>query len=800
MGLSASLWTSVSGLLAHGEKMNVVGNNLANVSTIGFKSQRMDFEDFIYKNQFTAGGTDQVGLGVGVNAIIGDFSQGAFELTNSATDLAIGGTGFFKVVNQATGGDYYTRAGNFNFDAEGFLTLPSGEVLQGWRVDNNTNPLPASGINPVVQENTGIKTVGEATDIRLNTWTILPKPTTKVEFSVNLTSELNNDRSVSVDNPLFAMSDVWNGKEAIDNDTSPLSSEAYEYSAPMKVYDEGGKEHTLTTYFDRVPTEDEDGNPIIKDLPTGFQVYEYLLTMNPEEDARTFGGTYDAATGTLTGATAFKDTEAAGILMKGTMIFNSSGELVSQTAYSYMGNTDFAPGQTVPFASPTLAEDDIIAATARAAIAEVGRTDAVTTAVEGNATITAGITTARDEAELIASVQAGIAAAEAAGETADTEVTDALAAAELAGAVGSYAYYKAYDDSLGVAGTGGAYALAYKAARDAFNADATKVDAAGDAGEAAYKDSTEYLKEYDTQARLVGTPEEIAKYEASFNNLKPSITAQLQLEADATVLGHPDNDASWQPTLMSDEGYPLFVANFSGQPMANAVGQSKAITDETRSKDANDIWIEFSLGLQSENPQSPWQTADGVGGLTEVTRVPAGTSSPSIADVLRTTPTTEETNVSYLELATLLPNSAKTGSSTSLDDSSYTSFGSQDGYPAGDLTNVNIDADGVVYGIYSNGVNLPLYQIAMYDFVNTQGLYREGGNLFSETLESGSIQEAKAGIAGMGTVNSYNIEQSNVDMTREFVQMIATQRGFQANSKGITTVDVMLEQVINMKR
>ena len=124
----------------------------------------------------------------------------------------------------------------------------------------------------------------------------------------------------------------------------------------------------------------------------------------------------------------------------------------------------------------------------------------------------------------------------------------------------------------------------------------------------------------------------------------------------------------------------------------------------------------------------------------------------------------------------------------------------QDGYASGTLSNVKIDNNGVVSGVYSNSKTLPLYQIALYDVKCTQGLYREGSNLYSQTNESGEANLGVAGDNGFGSTKAYNIEQSNVDMSREFVQMIATQRGFQANSKTITTVDSMLETVIGMKR
>ena len=76
MSLTASMWTSVSGLLAHGEKMNTIGNNISNVNTVGFKQQRMDFQDFVYQSIGTANGLGQVGRGTTIGAVMNDYSQG----------------------------------------------------------------------------------------------------------------------------------------------------------------------------------------------------------------------------------------------------------------------------------------------------------------------------------------------------------------------------------------------------------------------------------------------------------------------------------------------------------------------------------------------------------------------------------------------------------------------------------------------------------------------------------------------------------------------------------------------------
>ncbi|MDR1921253.1 MAG: flagellar hook-basal body complex protein, partial [Candidatus Adiutrix sp.] len=96
--------------------------------------------------------------------------------------------------------------------------------------------------------------------------------------------------------------------------------------------------------------------------------------------------------------------------------------------------------------------------------------------------------------------------------------------------------------------------------------------------------------------------------------------------------------------------------------------------------------------------------------------------------------------------------------------------------------------------------NQPLYQIGLTRFLNPWGLSKEGDNLFSETRYSGQGAMNEPGYGGTGTILANFLEQSNVDLAEEIVNMIVTQRGFQANSKTITTTDTMLSEVIEMKR
>jgi flagellar hook-basal body protein len=139
-------------------------------------------------------------------------------------------------------------------------------------------------------------------------------------------------------------------------------------------------------------------------------------------------------------------------------------------------------------------------------------------------------------------------------------------------------------------------------------------------------------------------------------------------------------------------------------------------------------------------------------------------------------------------------------STTQYADESATFFNGQDGFPAGSLQRVSIGEDGVVTGIYSNGRHQPLYQIGLVRFMNPWGLSKEGDNLFSETRYSGAGAINQAGYGGTGTILANYLEQSNVDIAEEIVNMIVTQRGFQANSTTVTTTDTMLAEVIEMKR
>lgn len=580
-GLSASMWTGVSGLQTHSKNMNVIGNNLANVSTLGFKSQRMDFNDYLYLSGSSASGPTQIGAGSSVYAVLGDFSQGALESTNSATDIAIDGNGFFGVRKPNSDQIFYTRAGDFYFNADRELVNPQGLRLQGWRVDNSTDLTFKQGAvtlgdEKAVDESVFVGT-GSPTDIILDSWNIIPQRTTSVKFTMGLTDNGTGDKTVGATggSNFTALFDTWDGTAQ-----PPIAESAYATQSSITVYDESGNEHELTVYYDQVTVKN---NAAMTNVPAGYKVYEYLVTMNPEEDMRTAPDN----------TTRFAGTKDAGKLMTGVLVFDSAGRLVNQTAYTYNGTAT------------------------------------------------------------------------------------------------------------------------------------------------------------------------------------PSTTGVMP-------------DTAWSPTKFSSNGLPTFTANWTGQDNASTVWGA----------DAEEQVMELNLGAKATGN---WHIAD--------TNPDAGVTTPVDVDPNTgdgTTPpvqTLAGVNNDFNSLALMVEPEIMSGASAcNQNKSSLVQDSSQNGYASGILSSYNIDENGVVYGIYDNGVSLPLYQITMYDFHNYQGLRREGGNLYSATSDSGAPRIGAAGDNGFGETMAYNIENSNVDMTTELVRMITCQRGFQSNSKIITTVDTMLETVIGMKR
>ena len=218
MSLNTALYTGVSGLSAYSKEISVIGINIANVNTTGFKESRGNFADILSQNSGT-GGTLQIGRGISVDSVTPSFIQGTFQSTSLPGDLAIDGDGFFIVKDPTTKALLYTRNGNFALNSDGKLANPQGLVLQGFDVDNSGNALPL------------------VTDVNISGQSFPPKKSTSGIIQANL------DATATVIN------DPNTGNVAPFDPNNPVKTS--QFSTALTVYDSLGTGHTIDTYFQK---------------------------------------------------------------------------------------------------------------------------------------------------------------------------------------------------------------------------------------------------------------------------------------------------------------------------------------------------------------------------------------------------------------------------------------------------------------------------------------------------------------------------------------------------------------------
>ncbi len=219
MSLNSTLYTGVSGLSAYGNAISVIGNNIANVNTTGFKESRGNFSDILNQSSGT-GGTLQIGRGVLVSNVSPVFTQGAFQSTSLPGDLAIDGDGFFIVKDPRTNALMYTRNGNFALNRDGKLANPDGLIAQGFNVDSAGNALPL------------------VEDINISGQSFPPKQSANATIQVNL--DATSPLIIDPTNP---------GTVKNFDPADPVRTS--EFSTALTAYDSLGTGQTVDIYFQK---------------------------------------------------------------------------------------------------------------------------------------------------------------------------------------------------------------------------------------------------------------------------------------------------------------------------------------------------------------------------------------------------------------------------------------------------------------------------------------------------------------------------------------------------------------------
>lgn len=945
MAISSSLYASISGLSTMGEAMSVLGDNVANVNTMAFKSSRSTFQDVLSQSVSTAAGGAQVGRGVTLSTINSLFAQGSFESSSSPTDMAIGGQGFFMLrAADSAEADMYTRAGEFGFDQTGNLVNPTGYFTQGWTIDSTTGQR---------QGTIGDINIGKNTP---------PVATTNVDVIVNVDSRAVNESS---EDRLFAN---WNGTNAAAvNPTDPIDATKYDYTTAIKIYDSKGASHDLTVYYDRTTKDNQ---------------WEYLVTCDPTEDLRAL----DAAELVIYNPDTrynYENHKGAGALLYGVIQFDTSGNVSQIDAYKVPPDGQVDPSKNENrilleagdsyFSLPTnfngattnqkvqinfgaryegatsTQRQVLVSDTGARAIGSGGDVSQYITSAtpwslvadsngntvaQGDVFIFEGynngsdpvtklvytVDPANDVQDLLTALDSTFGCSASIDALGRLKLSDNIAgdssmfvtrfetisantATPFGGAHatlnntfsitpgkitsdGTTAVTDSTQLLVGLMGSDGpANAIV---AGDTFTFTGTDVDnapvgatlftvAAGSkisdllaALETAFGGANSGVKavlDQDGKIRVVDTTQSgTLAVTATFDDISGATTANPfgLVDGVATALTQKQsveglinittskkmvmstgrafstNTGDTTPIMATtqwnsvydDNSNPLFNGGLprgvSDGDIFQFVGTKRDGTSVTSSftvaytkTDGNPGTVQ-DLMSQLETDFDCQATIDSAGRLVLTDRVAdtvASGSSLAISSV--TYPTNGNghdifgvTGSAFDFVAADVSSedgsqqgdvittnfAAEALSSTQYANSSTTIFQDQDGFASGFLQSVSTDVNGVITGHYSNGQVLKKAQVALANFSNLAGLSKRGGNVFTETTESGAPVTGAPGTNGLGSIAPNALEQSNVDLGIEFVKLITVQRGFQANSKIITTTDDMLNELINIKR
>jgi flagellar hook protein FlgE len=644
----SSLFSGISGLITEGHAMSVIGNNVANVNTVGFKGSRATFSDMLYHSIYGTAGTSQVGRGVALTSVDTMFQQGSFESTNEPTDLAIGGRGFFIVRSPETQANSYTRAGQFRFDKEGYMVNPTGLLLQGRPIDRLTNT-PYS----------------VATDVLISQAPSEPKATGFIGMALNLQSDA-----------------PWKGTVGNVTGTSGLT----EVANSEDQYPRPGTYTAVVTNLAASQIGHTGSNPVSygTEFVGAVIINDYQIEMPMTAAPASAASLASYLNSMLTVASAGY---ASQIWVSWTQ--------VGSDQYLSLSATATANGVDITF------DDSAIAA------GSTGWTldDRASTDLWGSAMNLSAVTTGPDGTQYQKTYTGRV-----------TSQSDVLTNWSDSGIDLTF---EDPDDFIITQGT---------STFDVGGFEPDQVSAMVNPSSTSNYASS--VTVYDT----LGQPHVVTVY---FRKGWEEIANSIQTNVWEWYAHINGTDAADGQNTIAQWGYLRF--NNAGGLMSG--GEPHAIS------------FDFSLGAQ------PNQEIDLVLG----------------------------------------PRSGG-GSTTQYPLASTTNFQTQDGYAPGVLSNVTVSTEGIISGHYSNGQILALYQITLAYFNNPWGLSRDGGNLFSETFDSGVPYTNSPGQGSLGRINPNSLEQSNVDLATEFVKMIMTQRGYQANSRVITTTDEMLSELMNIKR
>ncbi len=815
-----SLWSGVSGLQAHQIAMDVEGNNIANVNTYGYKYNRANFADILSQTPRVAtapqgqlGGQNamQIGLGTTINSTTRIFSQGTLTSTDKQTDLALQGNGFFVVSPDGGTTRYYTRNGDFVRDKAGNFVNNSGYIVQGWTRDEETGTIDSTGPikNIVIKE--GLTTPARAT--------------TEVKIKGNLDS---GNTIGARSTPIYSLDSVTGGRDYNNNGIKDNGEDHLENDVNNnQFYTNSKNEQVLTERgVDLGVLYDELGNGLALRNNQGIWV-SYANAKSTPFDIGDGPGTTIGQINSPTGATLDIELNGTKITSAPNAMKNISDVAAAINAqYNKTGvQAEISNGNKLTLInrnnSGTIASTKNIHLTVNGndgtglrstkiiTAYQYTYTSSQTNAVHGyDDTIPRKVTTTEDLREAMQEdarnhvdyngdgiiKNSTTAAAEVTLVKDANQTTDRAGAHHVFGTTNAAyknAYDKAYTDTTGTASQKHAAGLAAINALIDIN-DGVKFTV-NNAGQ--YKLENPSNGEFDKALYMTTTG--LTTEATGSSNANAAVSENTRLTTIMKAL-----DGALSPgQALRNSGKLMMSSHGSTAEIFDSLGSKHTVSIKwAKTGTTTDGGTEWSMIIQVPEPAKI--NYSGVGPDNVITGSARFNANGSLASFHPATFTFTANNGSQAGQNVSLNFGLGTDFNglTSFDKDSSTESISQDGYTGGTLNGIKIDETGTIIGSFTNGQSFGLAKVALASFTNNEGLQSEGGNVFSQTANSGEAVIGAAGTGDKGTIAASKLEASNVDLSRALTDLIVIQRGFQANSKTITTSDEMLNTLLQLKQ
>lgn len=842
-----SLWSGVSGLQAHQVAMDVEGNNISNVNTTGFKYSRADFGTMFSQTVKIAtaptdgrGGSNplQIGLGVSVSSTTRIHSQGSVQTTDKNTDVAINGDGFFMVSDDGGLTRYLTRSGDFKLDAYGNFVNNAGFVVQGWNINWDDQTIDSSRSPQNIFIDPGMH--------------IPAAKSTEVAIKANLNSGLNIGTS---SRNLYALDSVhgWNNKTQRPEDendtgttqfytTSKNSVEVTEKGVDAgSLFNANGTGLNLrdgqgiwVSYADAKFTTDKPANVNVFD-PNNHtnqngsifwgdkdNTVNLDITLNGVniqnanirslDEAIAYINTFTAPTDTRdgTGVKAVKKADGSGIEFVND---NADGTTDNMKNINLTVNQANTAGErhTITW---NAGNNNFTAASAKNGANSVWIPTAAN--VNGNAESIQIITAHKyvyssNPVDIgpMYNPDGGPQFQPGVGNNAPTDPA-------------SLNYWNAIQGSL-------------------KNSDARTFRTTEDLRELLQRDAR-YGVDYDGDGSKTYDADDINQAvkvvvtengNFAISNANETSTIPANAGAGNTqVTTNPKNMSfnitaysNKQGTVSTNDAFAKIFKAFDGvltvggqikeseQLKLSAFSAGLEIYDSLGSK--HTLEVQFVKQSTTQDGGNEWQMIIRVPEPAEInttgegpTNIIVGTArfnnDGSLANYTPKTINFSPNNgaAPNQQIKLSFGTSGSNDGLVSSNSASTLTGQATDGYTSGNLKPdaIRVDDKGNILGKFTNGKTFAVAKIAMASVANNSGLEEIGGNLFKVTANSGNIVVGEAGTGGRGEMKTSALEMSNVDLSRSLTELIIIQRGYQANSKTISTSDQMLQTLIQLKQ